>query len=1199
MTAMGKYYKNIIKTLDDEKGQILVFVVAFMLLITIVIPPLLSYISTSWKNREVQNEVIDYLYAADAGIEDAKWQLKYDHLKDTVPAYDEYDYISSWNYDLSDAALTGQMNGQDVDVTIQNIWIPMNIADPTYATPGPQEIVDGGRLIVTGTTEQTGINVGGTYISQYTVKITYYENAGETLRINTLGIWLPQGFTYYSDASHKSRLEDSPGAPYYKVPGTPQSWKNGTVVLWDWSSSPVAFTSLPVVTGTDPMTAEITLYYKPGDQTNPGKEPDIIAWVTTSGTGVSDIPYSLDADVRVYKINAAAGSTSVESYTAISSLRQMQSSIAGDYYATGNSNLSAVNPNHSRNQWHDPSSAAVTSSNIPADADVTAAYLYWTGWKNESSIINANQTRVPTADGAVSDTWDSVRIQTNSPANNTGSSWTNPNYTYAGDANNATITGGAPSGSNIWGNYGFDLTGATINQVRVRYDAFATPDEPITFRSAGTVASGTTGAISPGLPAGLAANDMCVLVASTIAGGSITLTGNGSIAWNALTGSPVNVASGEKLYVWWGRYLSGSTAPTLTPGSDHCIARIAAWKNVNTGASPVDVYATGTDTTWDTSFSFATGISTTANNEMCICVCSTGADTTYSQFTTMANGSLSSLTERMDNETSNGGGGGFALDEGFKSTAGSAGTWTSFLSTASTKAYICFAFKPATVVYPQIRVDVSWDGGANWSAVQNTTLTAVETAYWYDVTSAIAWTPAKLNNSNLKVRVAYIAGATMTANLDWLPVEVSYVVATTGKYAAVDETTPNDGDYITCAADAGGYALFTSPVFSVPASATITDLTIYYRARGVSWGGQNNIRAAIKVGGNVYDTVDTGQNPGTSFYTHSYSFNTNPKTGAAWTVGEINGTGANALQQFGIASNDLDPDILVSMVYAVVNYGTLTPDTSVVFTVDNPSDAPAQFTLTANKTQVVRTFALTEPHGYSYSSFCDVTALVRSNTKSPTIPPTNYPGYATYSVGGISADSSPQDEWAYACWSLVIIYISPNTQGHQLYLYDKFTNSNQDSSYGVNVDFDNDGQPGGTISGFIVPEPVAGEVNAGKISTFIGEGDVWYEGDYVAVNGTRLWDGTNTTGNSKNSPNNVFNSTSSGLGTYDGIDIDTLGIDPPNGQYITWASDILNPGDTSAQIDMVTHTDVWNLVYIIISFRSTTTSGGALSYVIH
>jgi len=69
-----------------------------------------------------------------------------------------------------------------------------------------------------------------------------------------------------------------------------------------------------------------------------------------------------------------------------------------------------------------------------------------------------------------------------------------------------------------------------------------------------------------------------------------------------------------------------------------------------------------------------------------------------------------------------------------------------------------------------------------------------------------------------------------------------------------------------------------------------------------------------------------------------------------------------------------------------------------------------------------------------------------------------------------------------------------------------------------------------------------------------------------------------------------------GLGTYDGIDIDTLGVDPPNGKYITWASGILQPGDTSVQIDMITHTDVWSVIYIILSFRSKTTVGGILSY---
>jgi len=112
------------------------------------------------------------------------------------------------------------------------------------------------------------------------------------------------------------------------------------------------------------------------------------------------------------------------------------------------------------------------------------------------------------------------------------------------------------------------------------------------------------------------------------------------------------------------------------------------------------------------------------------------------------------------------------------------------------------------------------------------------------------------------------------------------------------------------------------------------------------------------------------------------------------------------------------------------------------------------------------------------------------------------------------------------------------------------------------------------------------------MTCYVGEGDSWYSGDYIAMNGTKLWDGTTAGGNSKSNPTNVFNSTSMGASTYDGIDIDTLGIDPTNGQYITWASNILLPGDTSAQVDIITYIDVWNVVYMILSFRSVTTTGG-------
>ena len=364
---------------------------------------------------------------------------------------------------------------------------------------------------------------------------------------------------------------------------------------------------------------------------------------------------------------------------------------------------------------------------------------------------------------------------TNPPTANAGSAWTNPTNAYTDGGSATTITSGAPSGNNIWGTYGFNLTGNLITQVRVRYDAWsAAPAMPV-YRGAGAKAAGT-GAVTPALPGTIASNDIAILCATTIAGGTVTITANGSISsWTALTGSPIDVASGEKLYVWWGRYSSGSTGPTVTPGSNHCCAGVAAWYNCITSGSPIDVSATGTEATSDVSLSFATGISTTVNNCMVILVSSTGYDSNTAQHSAQANANLSSIAERMDYNTSSGGGGGFECVQGGLATTGAIGTWTATLATASPKAYISFALKPDTA-YEQIRVDVSWNGGTNWSS-QQTGLSGSETTYWYDVTAATTWTPEKLSDSNLKVRAdANTVGVASVVSLDWLPVEVTYTV---------------------------------------------------------------------------------------------------------------------------------------------------------------------------------------------------------------------------------------------------------------------------------------------------------------------------------------------------------------------------------------------------------------------------------------
>ncbi|MBN2074468.1 MAG: hypothetical protein JW762_02845 [Dehalococcoidales bacterium] len=284
-----------------------------------------------------------------------------------------------------------------------------------------------------------------------------------------------------------------------------------------------------------------------------------------------------------------------------------------------------------------------------------------------------------------------------------------------------------------------------------------------------------------------------------------------------------------------------------------------------------------------------------------------------------------------------------------------------------------------------------------------------------------------------------------------------------------------------------------------------------------------------------------------------------------------------------------------------VTTSEMIPDTSIEFKIDgNQVYFAGDGTPTMGAEKIVagwsdsmENFIGATPEGYSYVCFKDVTALVKAFSPKAPDPAINHPGNAVYTVGDVAADtistgytSGSESYLAYAGWSMVIIYSSAETQGHSLYLYDTFLHCDGNQ----NFDFDQDGSPGGTITKFLVPEPVAGEVNAAKMTVFVGEGDDGWTGDYLKFNGTKFWDGTNSNQNNAGNPNNCWNGMSLGM-TADGVDVDTF--------YVTWASGLLMPGHTTAQIDLETGTDEWSLIYIILSFRDETRTGDALSYLIN
>jgi hypothetical protein len=549
-----------------------------------------------------------------------------------------------------------------------------------------------------------------------------------------------------------------------------------------------------------------------------------------------------------------------------------------------------------------------------------------------------------------------------------------------------------------------------------------------------------------------------------------------------------------------------------------------------------------------------------------------------------------------------------------------------------------------------------------------------------------------------------------------------------GYYSRVDETTPNDSDYITGTSNYGAYRLFDFSDFTVPSGSEIDNLTIYFRARDISGTNpNNNLSASIRVSNYRYD-ASTSVDPTSEWTTYSYTWDENPRTGQPWTWQEINGGSSNPLLEFGISSTDFNPDIQISMVYAEIEYyasrwtvtsggnpefegeatGVADPDPRVL-TLENGVDLtshgsgmfsiswdqdetgnlseddifyyafsgdggntwspyfeafrgnnpPSPFTtaipeeyvtnnfkirfyfnfnsssesvfldnieithlpvdtdvvfkindqqvyfdgsdpaiglgkVTADRSYAMRNY-LGGPHGFSYACVKDVSALVKA---FPVVPGEEYhTGNAKYTVGDVTADTKNgywSSEIAFAAWSLIIVYASPQTAGHYIYIRDDnfYSHTSGDTSP---LDFDQDGIPGGTITGFKIPNPITdshGQITesvAAKLTCFIVEGDSWYYGDYIRITGEQS--GLSEYLSNPQSPyDNVWNDSSYPGTISDGVDIDTF--------EILWTDGILTPKDKQLQVDMISNTDAWNLVYFIISVRSETVTSGTTYYTI-
>lgn len=367
-----------------EAGQAALMAVLLLLgLGALILPPLLGFMGTGLKAGGMHERKVEQFYAADAGVEDALWHIKNDELDALFggynPEYDPFaysDYLHDppyqWAYTLS-----GGVNDNSVDVTIENVWIPKDVdaLSPAEAS----QIIQDAKLVITGSV---------TDASEYQIRIVYnYQDVQDPdwdeLEVDTIGTWLPPGFSYVAGSSNLEQA-DPLNDPYYCVPTT-EAYKSGEAVVWDFGDG-VLFTDFPSIDLLGyPLVTGITFEFS----SPPASSPDAaVSWITTDE--VPEVSLAWDADTKVYEIGSVAtdpagNQSSVEAYSARTEIRKLSSALPGDYFATGNSLLAPTGDVNYRNRLYKESTATISTDDtgvngIPTLGKVEAAFLYWTGW---------------------------------------------------------------------------------------------------------------------------------------------------------------------------------------------------------------------------------------------------------------------------------------------------------------------------------------------------------------------------------------------------------------------------------------------------------------------------------------------------------------------------------------------------------------------------------------------------------------------------------------------------------------------------------------------------------------------------------------------------------------------------------------------------------------------------------------------------
>ena len=221
------------------------------------------------------------------------------------------------------------------------------------------------------------------------------------------------------------------------------------------------------------------------------------------------------------------------------------------------------------------------------------------------------------------------------------------------------------------------------------------------FQATGAAVNGQL-SVSPVWPTH-AVGDVALLFVESAGGEAATLSTTAGFA--AVANSPQATGAttnGTRITVFWARATTTTMAsPTVADPGNHVYAQIITYRGVINTGNPWDVTGGGVKATASTTVT-VTGVTTTVPDTLIVQVVSRHDDRTGAEFSAQTNASLTGIAERADGGTTSGNGGGFAVWDGVKATAGATGNTTAKISKSVTNAFLTIALRPAAVDHIEI-----------------------------------------------------------------------------------------------------------------------------------------------------------------------------------------------------------------------------------------------------------------------------------------------------------------------------------------------------------------------------------------------------------------------------------------------------------------------------------------------------------------